>query len=355
MKIQKLEIENVRNLDRATIDLSNDLVVIYGKNAQGKTNLLEAIYFLAITKSPRKGKDKETINKNKKQARIRGVFNNRDGEVLEIEFLLGSKKTGKLNNRVERMRNIIGQALVVMFSADDLGIIENPQKRRRFIDILISFLDKAYFINLVEFKAAVKRRNKLLVLIKQQRADKKELFFWDEKISILAEKIIKKRKAIFKKTNNHLGKSKFFGKRKIKVEYIPQAQSKEEIQTLLLKNQEKDIILGQTTVGPHRDQINFFVGDLNLETHGSRGEKRSTAIELKKAEIEILNEELGEIPILLLDDVFSELDKENKKHVLALVGDQQTIITTTDKKDLGDLLGKACLYKLEQGKIIAKE
>jgi DNA replication and repair protein RecF len=351
MKIKNLEIENIRNLDKLKIDFSDELTVIYGKNAQGKTNLLEAIYFLAITKSPRKGREKSIIKRDKKQARVKGRFSKEDQSVLEVEFLIGSKKIGKIDNKISKMRDIVGQALVVMFTAEDLNIIEDPQKRRRFADILISFLDKSHFIALVDYKAAVRRRNKLLYLIKNDKARKDELSFWDDKISSLSEKIVRDRSLIFEKINNVLKKSKFFKDKETILKYKPQALLGEEFKRLLEENQDKDIILCQTTVGPHRDQISFWVDGFNLDTHGSRGEKRSVVVQLKRAEIEIIKEKLKETPVLLLDDVFSELDKDNRRHVLSLIPHQQTIITTTNKKNLGELLEKAKVYNLKKGSL----
>ncbi len=351
MKILKIELDNIRNLKKTVLDLNYNLVLFIGQNAQGKTNLLEAIYFLAITKHPRKGKDRDIVNKNKKQARIIGFFEDEERNSIKLEFLIGSKKIAKINDKIVKLRQVVGLVPVVIFTADDLNIIESPQKRRRFIDILLSLLDKPYFVDLVEYKQALKRRNKLLYLIKKNKAKKEELLFWDDKISLLSEKIIEKRQNIFEKINQHLLSSKFFDNRKFNLKYKPQAKTKNEFLKIIKENQDKDIALGFTSFGPHRDEINFYIDGLKIDTHGSRGEKRSLIIELKKAEIAIIKESKQQNPILLLDDVFAELDVNNSKKVKELISDQQTILTVTDKEDVSNIVKKAKLYSIKEGLI----
>ncbi|NTU69777.1 DNA replication/repair protein RecF, partial [bacterium] len=192
MKIKSIEINNIRNIGRMLLNLDSKNIVIYGRNAQGKTTILESIYYLSIGKTMRRGLEKNIIQKNKKQGRIKGIFEDNKKDKVEIEFLLGSKKISKQNNSVSKLSDVVGQIKAVLFTAEDLSLIESPQKRRRFLDILLSLLDKNYLRNLLEYKHVLKQRNKLLFHIKQEKAEKNDLDFWNKKISILGEKIVKR-------------------------------------------------------------------------------------------------------------------------------------------------------------------
>jgi DNA replication and repair protein RecF len=355
MKIKNIQINNIRNINRLFINLDNKNIVIYGRNAQGKTTILESIYYLVIGKTIRRGRDKNIITKSKTQSIIKGVFENRDKEEVTVEFLLGSesnKKIAKFNNNVSKLNEVIGQVKAVMFTAEDLSLIESPQKRRRFIDILISVLDKSYLRNLLEYKHVIKQRNKLLFHIKQEDAKKEELNFWNSKLSLLGENIIKKRISVIKEMNVLLKESLFFKDRKFFIKYSPIFKTKEDILSALNVNIEKEIIISKTTIGPHRDSILFYVDDFNIDYYGSRGEKRGAIVELKKAEIEIIKKETGEDPILLLDDVLSELDSENKKIILDIAKDEQTIITTANLEDFKNYSKDVIFYEVKDGEII---
>lgn len=352
MKIKNLELENIRNFKALKISFSETLTVIYGSNAVGKTNLLEAIYFLTLTKFPRKIKEKDIIKKEEKQGRIKGDFKINNTEELEIEFFLGPQKIGKINKNKTKIREILGKASSILFSAEDLYIIDSPEKRRRFLNILLSLLDKKYFLNLLDYQKALKRRNKVLLLLKMGKGEKQEIKFWDKKLASLGSYIIKEREKIIKEINSLFKNFPlFFKKGPLVLEYKPQATSELKILEELKTRFERDKALGQTSLGPHRDFIKFKTGEMDLEIFGSRGEKRAAIVELKKAEIEILKKAKKIKPILLLDDVFSELDKENKKNVLKLISGQQTIITTTDLGHLKEETVSAKIYKLENGEI----
>lgn len=352
MKILSLELENIRNFSRLNINFE-DTTIIYGQNAQGKTNLLEAIYYLTLTKSSRKGKEIDVIQGGQKEGRIKGIFQTEDRESLEVEFILGHSKVGKVNGVKAKLRNILGQAETILFTVDDLEIVESPQRKRRFFNIFISMLDRKYFLNLLEYQQSLKRRNKILTLLKHKKSDQKEIDFWDEKLADLGTEITKKRKEIILKTNNLLqNSSAFFEKGTLRLKYNPKNTTKELLLKELQSNLEKDIILEQTTAGPHRDIIKFEVKGLDLEIFGSRGEKRTAVIELKRAETEIAKKERKVTPILLLDDVFSELDDKNKANVLKMINNQQTIITAINSGQIGAKLKNAKTYTLENGGII---
>ena len=351
MKILKLELENIRNFSRLDMDFG-DLTIIYGSNAQGKTNLLEAIYYLTLTKSSRKGRENDIIQKGRKEGRIKGIFQTENQGDLEIEFILGPQKIGKINGAKTKLKDILGQAETVFFTVDDLEIIESPQKRRRFLNVFISLLDKKYFLNLLEYQQSLKRRNKTLSLLKYQKSSRGEINFWDEKLASLGTEIIKKRKETILRINNLLKSSPlFFTKNPLCLKYNPKNITKETLLKELQDNLEKDIILEQTTIGPHRDIIKFEADSLDLEIFGSRGEKRTAVIELKMAEIELTQQEKNIIPILLLDDIFSELDNKNKANALQLIQKQQTIITAINPEQIRTKLKNAKVYKLENGEI----
>ena len=355
MKILNLELEDIRNFKYLNIDFQEQLTVIYGKNSSGKTNLLESIYYLTLAKSPRKGKEIDVININKKEGRIRGVYKTDQDKGLEIEFILGSNKIGKIDKVPSKIKDIVGKACSVLFTVEDLNIIESLQKRRRFINILSSLLSKKYFLDLIEYQQVLKRRNKALLLLKDGRSEEKELSFWDERLSSLGCSIINKRKDVILKINKILKSSPlFFKDSPLILGYRPQVYSSKEMLKALKDKLEKDIIIGQTTVGPHRDIIVFRVKNLDLDLYGSRGEKRSAIIELKRAEIELIKEEKKVTPILLLDDVFSELDENNRENILKLIKNQQTIIATIEFNHLGEEIKKAKVYKIEDGSVSQK-
>ncbi len=352
MQILRLELENIRNFKSLNFNFNNQLTTVYGGNAQGKTSLLEAIYFLTLTKSPRKIKDKDIILKGETRGKIKGIFK-KQNEDLEIEFLLGSSKIGKINKKPSLMKEVLGQVFTVLFTVEDLDIIENPSRKRRFLNILLSLLDKSYFLNLLEYQKVLKRRNKTLFLIKTGKSTLPELDFWDEEIASLGAAVSQKRKEIILKINKLLKENSLFFKTPLTLRYRTKALLKEDLKKKLKENRDSDIILTQTTLGPHRDIVEFYANNFNLQLYGSRGEKRGAIIELKKAEIDLIKEEKKETPIFLLDDVFSELDLKNKKQVLKLIKDQQTILTTTDLNQLNeDIIKRATVYKIENGGLV---
>jgi len=354
MKILNLELENIRNFSSLEIEL-DDLTVICGENAQGKSNVLDSIYYLTLTKSPKKGRERDVLKVGAKEGRIKGVFATEDKNDLEIEFLLGHKKVGKVNNVPAKLKEILGQAETVLFTVDDLEIVESPQKRRRFVNIFLSLLDKRYFYSLLEYQQSLKRRNKTLSLLKNRRSTPQEIDFWDEKIASLGASIIRKRKELISKLNNLLGESPtFFLSSPLRLKYNPKANTRDLLLKELRSNLERDIILEQTTVGPHRDLIKLEANKFDLEFFGSRGEKRAAIVELKRAEIELTKKEKNVVPILLLDDVFSELDERCRKNILNLVGNQQTILTAINPQEAGVKIRDAKVYELKNGGIIKK-
>jgi len=289
------------------------------------------------------------------KGRIKGIFQTENQGDLEIEFILGPQKIGKIDGAKTKLKDILGQAETVLFTVDDLEIIESPQKRRRFLNVFISLLDKRYFLNLLEYQRSLKRRNKTLSLLKYQKSSRGEINFWDEKISSLGSELIKKRKGVVLKINDLFKTSPvFFQSSPLRLRYNPRAATQETLLKELQDNLEKDIILEQTTVGPHRDIIKFEADGLDLEIFGSRGEKRTAVIELKRAEIELTQQEKNIIPTLLLDDIFSELDNRNKTNVSQLIKNQQTIITVINPEQIGTELKNAKVYKLENGAVIKK-
>lgn len=355
MIIKHIKIKNIRNIGNLSLKLDKKNIVIHGKNAQGKTTILESIYYLAAGKTTRRGLDKNIISKGKTQAFIEGVFEDKNKEQINIKFLLGfneNKKVVRVNNNVSKLSDAVGQVKIVMFTAEDLSLIESPQKRRRFLDILISLLDKEYLRNLLEYKHIIKQRNKLLFHIKQNLARREDLLFWNNKVAVLGSYIIEKRIQIIKEINEILKNSLFFKDKKFYIKYSPIIKNKDDILKNLIENIEKEIILSKTTVGPHRDSLIFYVDDLNLDYFGSRGEKRGAIVELKKAEIEIIKKETNENPILLLDDVLSELDNDNKNVILKIAKDEQTIVTTANINDFRDRKKDTIFYEIRNGEVL---
>jgi len=340
MKIKKIKLVQFRNYKKETIEFKDGLNVLVGANAQGKTNLLEAIYFSCIGKSPRTKKETDLILWNTDSAKIEIELEKKEG-TKKIEIFLNKK--GKKNIQINgvnilKISELIGTLNCVFFSPDELKLVkESPQDRRRFMDIDLSQLSKNYFYLINTYNKVLSHRNKLLKDTKSFDVLKETVYIWDTQLAELGAKIIIRRirflnalKLYAKKTHFELTDNKeelelsYDGIVEEKEEQIKERLKKEYVETL-----EKDFKLGFTTTGPHRDDIKILINKIDVKTFGSQGQQRTVALSLKLAELEIFNSERGEYPILLLDDVLSELDEARKQKLLEKIKNVQTIITTT--------------------------
>ena len=360
MEIKYIQLENFRNYDKIKINLHPKLNIFVGNNAQGKTNLVEAVYLCGIGKSTRTTKEKEMIKWEKEKAKI-VVEAKKEYNKTKVEIIISKtdKKAIKINDLpIKRMGELMGEIPVVYFSPDEISLIKDgPQDRRRFMDTDISQLNKTYFYLLCRYDKVLQERNKLLKQTKSLEVLKDTISIWDEQLSDIASKIIAHRINFIAK----LGKPAEIvhseitsGKEKLEIGYLgTTGKSVEEIKTKLLSQYEKaiqkDFDLGYTTVGPHRDDIKVIINGIDTRSFGSQGQQRLATLSLKIAELQIFKEEKGENPVLLLDDVLSELDDTRKLNLLKCVKDIQTIITCTkfNYKPAGDYQ----IFNIENGSL----
>lgn len=341
MKITSLKLNNYRNYTDQTFNLSDGLNVFVGKNAQGKTNALEAVYFCAIGKSLRVNKDKNLINFEKDRAKIELDVKKEFSKIkLEVYLSKQEKKTIKVNKiPIKRISELLGEFNAVFFSPDELKLVkEAPEDRRRFMDIDISQTNKTYFYLLQKYEKILASRNKLIKTSKEKKTAQETIDIWDRMLAETASKIIAFRVDFLNrlspfafKTHEYLTSSK----EQLEIEYSGINEKDEETTKNLLykklkENFEKDFSLGYTSVGPHRDDIKIKLNGLDVRSYGSQGQQRTVALSLKLAELEIMRQTTNETPVLLLDDVLSELDKDRKHKLLTLAQKFQTILTCTE-------------------------
>ncbi len=334
MIIKSLELADFRNYDSLHIEFDSGTNILYGDNAQGKTNILEAIYVSAITKSHKGSKDKDIINFSKEEAHIR-TYLEKDGMETRVDMHLRKNKSKGIaidGQKIKKAAELIGLLNVVFFSPEDLSIIKNgPAERRRFVDMELCQLDKFYLYNLNHYNKIVNQRNKLLKDMYFNPSLRDTLNIWDSQLISFGSKIIERRKIFVEQLNEiifEIHRKLSGGREDLVIQYEPDVGI-EDYEKILLVNQEKDVKLKQTTVGPHRDDFCFTVGNIDIRKFGSQGQQRTAALSLKLSEIELVKKITKENPVLLLDDVLSELDSNRQNYLLSTIGDIQTIITCT--------------------------
>jgi len=334
MIIKSIELADFRNYDTLNLTFDKGTNILYGDNAQGKTNILEAIYVVATTKSHKGSKDKDIINFNKEEAHIRAYIEKDEVETRIDMHLRSSKSKGIAidGQKIKKAAELLGLLNVVFFSPEDLGIIKNgPAERRRFVDMELCQLDNFYLYNLNSYNKIVNQRNKILKDLYFNPSLKETLNIWDSQLVSFGSKIIERRKIFVDQLNDiiyDIHKKLSGDKEELKIKYEPDV-SIEEFEQQLRYSQERDIKLKQTCVGPHRDDFSFIVGDIDIRKFGSQGQQRTAALSLKLAEIELVKKLTKDTPVLLLDDVLSELDANRQNYLLNSIGDIQTIITCT--------------------------
>ncbi len=329
--LKHLVLTNFRNYKKYQIEFS-DITIFVGENGIGKTNIIEAVWMLADGRSWRTKSDLEVIFWNEDFAKISA-----DGK---MELVLQNKgedkappKLLKINGVKHRLIDLFGQMPAILFSPEEIQMISGaPNLRRRFLDICLAQVDRKFALALLDYTRVLKGRNKLLSLIKQGKGMPDELDFWDEKLALTGIFIIKKRKALIKYFNQKLSVTyrEISGKsEELKLIY-KETVDEDKFLDYLVANRENEINQELTTHGPHRDDFVINLNGKSLAETGSRGEFRSAVLALKILELKYLQEQIDEKPILLLDDIFSELDAKRRVHLGKIVESQQTIITTTD-------------------------
>ena len=354
MWIKNIKIKNFRNYNQEEINLEKNINIFYGKNAQGKTNIIEAIFLCSLGKSFRAKKDNEMIKLNEKNAIVEIEYekSDRDGK---IKIEIGNKKNIYLNGiKIKKLSELLGNLNIVIFTPDDINILKGgPQNRRRFLDIMISQLRPNYMHILNLYLKTIEQRNKYLRQIKEEHKDENLLEIWDEKLAEYAVKIYEYRKEFIEKIIkkiNIIHKNITNGEEQIELEYITECDNKEKYLQLLKERRKLDIIKGFTTKGIHRDDFVIYINKKEIKIFGSQGQNRTAMLSLKIAELQVIYDEIGEYPILLLDDFMSELDRTRRKNFLENIEGTQVIITGTEKLDIENL--KYLEYNVSNGKVL---
>ena len=340
MIIKSLELADFRNYDNLKIDFSSGTNILYGDNAQGKTNILEAIYVSATTKSHKGSKDKEIIGFGKEEAHIRTILE-KDGAEYRVDMhLRGNRSKGIAidGQKIKRASDLIGMLNVVFFSPEDLSIIKNgPSERRRFMDMELCQLDQIYLNSLSKYNKLVVERNKVLKDLFEHPENSVLLDVQDKQLCEYGSIIIKAREKFITELNEiirPIHEKLTGGKELLSVYYEPNVEQS-DFEKKLSSSRKKDIYAKQTTVGPHKDDFSFIVrkssedDGIDIRKYGSQGQQRTASLSLKLSEIEIVKKSKKENPVLLLDDVLSELDSNRQNYLLNTIGNIQTIITCT--------------------------
>ncbi len=338
MKINSLELNNFRNYTYTKTEFSDGINFIVGSNAQGKTNMLESIYLLSVGKSPKNSKDKQLIRFNQNKAKIGVDFSTVAGKKnIEIYLDKAEKKSIKINNlNILKLTELVGTLSVVYFSPDELKLIkEVPEDRRNFLDVSISQFDKAYLYDLMKYNRILKMRNQILKSLDSPTSKIEQLKLFTPQLIDTAEKIIKKRLNFIENIKNiakNIHKQITLNEN-LEINYSYSLKEnlsiKEDLTQQFEKAIEKELELGYTCLGPHRDDIIFKIDGLDTKQYASQGQQRTVALVVKLSLMEVVKQEIGEYPILLLDDVLSELDNDRQERLLNMTVKYQTFISCT--------------------------
>ncbi len=368
MYIDEIKLTNYRNYKSCSVQFENQVNVFLGENAQGKTNLMEAIYVLAMAKSHRTPRDKELIRWDEEYGKIEGQAQKRNGHV-RLEIIISTKgKKAKLNHlEQQKLSNYIGTLNVVMFAPEDLNLVKgSPQVRRRFIDMEIGQVNRVYLHELGKYQKILQQRNHLLKRMQRKPdADQTMLDVLTSQLIESAARVVRKRYEFIGLLQQwavpiHKGISR--GLEDLQIQYKPSIEVSEtadlsriieSYEEKFAKIKDRELERGMSLAGPHRDDLQFNVNGKDVQTYGSQGQQRTTALSVKLAEIELIHDEVGEYPILLLDDVLSELDDFRQSHLLNTIqGKVQTFVTTTSVEGIHhETLEKASMFQVSDGEV----
>ena len=354
MYIEKIRLQNFRNYENLEIDLNKNINIIYGENAQGKTNIIESIFLCAFGKSFRTSKEKEMIKFNEEKSLVEAFYQKKDRDG-KIKIELGNKKQISLNGiKIKKLSELLGNINIVIFTPEDINILrDGPVKRRRFLDMMIGQLRPNYVYNLNMYTKTIEQRNNYLRQIKEENKPEEMLEIWDEKLAEYGEKVYIYRKEFIEKIYNKINEihgNITDNKETLKIEFISNCDNKEKYLKLLKERRKLDIIKGFTTKGIHRDDFVIYINGKEVNIYGSQGQNRTVVLSLKIAELNVIYEEIGEYPILLLDDFMSELDEVRRKNFLNNIKNTQVILTCTEKIDLPEI--EYNLYNIRKGEIV---
>ena len=336
MILNRLHLVHYRNYLNHSFEFCKGINYIVGKNAQGKTNILEAIFLCAFGKSFRTNKEKEMIKLEEDNLQVEVSYqkSDRDGK---IRYFLSNKKQIEVNGvKIKKLSELVGKLNIVIFTPDDINILKNgPAERRRFLDMMIGQLRPNYIYTLNLYLKTLEQRNNYLKQIREENKPENMLDIWDEKLAEYAVIIYEYRKLFMEKISEKIKQIHLeITKENLEIIYESECDNKEKVLELLKQRRKLDIIKGFTTKGIHRDDFKVFVNNKEVGIYGSQGQHRSSVLSLKLAELYVIYDEIGEYPILLLDDFMSELDEKRRKSFLENIKNTQVIITCTDKLDI---------------------
>jgi DNA replication and repair protein RecF len=372
MQLKSIELQGYRNYESLKLAIGSGVNIFIGPNAQGKTNLLEAIHVLALTKSHRTSKDKELIGWNASAARIRAELERILGAVTLELTISAQGKMAKLNGLEQRkLSGFVGSLNVVLFAPEDLDIVKGaPGVRRRFMDMEIGQVHPGYLYDLQQYQKVLQQRNNYLKSTDASRASDAMLDVWNEQLASFGVKMMQRRKTFIQKLQRwaekiHAGITA--DSETLKVIYQPSFSSPEEVMDQddsslfrqfmikLTQGKEQEFRRGTTMAGPHRDDLAFAINGKDVQAFGSQGQQRTAALSLKLAELELMREEIGEYPILLLDDVLSELDHMRQTQLIETFQSRvQTFITTTGLESVNmSRLKDAAVFHVRGGTLLS--
>lgn len=338
MIVTSVELKDFRNYSSLKLELSAGINILYGDNAQGKTNVLEALYMCGTSKSHKNSKDREIIMLSKEEAHIRVRLEKEAiGHKLDLHLKKSRSKGIAIDGiPIRRSSELLGMLPVIFFSPEDLSIIKDgPAERRRFLDMELCQTDKLYYYNLSNYNKVLTQRSNLLRQLENAPSLKSTIEVWDEQLVQYAKPVIEGREVFIRQINeiiegihDHITE----GKEKIRLQYAPNVTASRMEEELFL-HRDTDISMKMTGVGPHRDDVIFYINNTDVRKYGSQGQQRTAALSLKLAEIELMKKKLHYPPLLLLDDVFSELDRKRQNHLLESLNGIQTVITCTGMEE----------------------
>ena len=357
MFIKSIALDFFRSYTHLSMNFDSKVNVLYGQNAQGKTNLLEAIYLCATGRSHRNQYDRDMIHWDQNEAHIQILVQKKYGtQKIDMHLKKNSKKGAALNGvALQKLGQLLGTLHVVMFSPEDLALIKNgPRERRRFLDIELCQLYPVYYYNLQQYYRLLRQRNQLLKSIQRKKELMDTLPVWDEQIVDIGIKIIQARQNFVQNLNEKISPihSHITGKKEtLLIQYEPDI-SIYDYEEKLKKNRRRDVEQGNTSAGPHRDDLSFWINQVDVRLYGSQGQQRSVALSVKLGEIELVKEIIKEVPVLLLDDVLSELDQHRQYYLLDYISDLQAFLTCTGVEDfIRQKFDSSTFYEVHGGTI----
>ena len=361
MYISSLELADFRNIASLHMEFSQGTNILYGENAQGKTNILESLYMLSTTKSHRGVRDRDMIRFGREESHIRSLIM-KGGIDYRIDMHLRKNKSKGIainGQRIKKASELIGILHIVFFSPEDLGIVKNgPAERRRFMDMELCQLDASYLHNLNQYNKTVENRNRLLRDIYMFPDLKETLDVWDAQLVNFGSKIIESRRRFILDLNGIVGEihGKLSGGREhLSLLYEPNTAA-EDLEERLRFSRERDIHMKTTSTGPHRDDFSFMDGEIDLRRYGSQGQQRTCALSLKLSEIDLVKKMIGHRPVLMMDDVLSELDSGRQNYLLNTIGGIQTFITCTGLDEfVNNRFRIDQVYRVENGMCTKKQ